>query len=93
MLDAVRHNGAFAETDWPDSVVCLLNIYETRIEFPISLGGGDINDNEVLSGATLAEINVNTDPNFNNNLNHFDIDDDFDVLDLIFSRQQQLLFR
>jgi hypothetical protein len=90
-LDAVIHDGAFAETDWPDAVFYMLNIYETRLEFP-PLGGGDIDDNEVLGGQ-LEEVNVTTDPNFNNNLDHFNVDDDFDILNLIFTRQQQLLFR
>lgn len=89
-LDAVRNDGLSAETDWPDIAFHTLNIYEDAVEFP-SFGGGDIDDDEVFPGATLEEYDVSTDPNFNNGLDHFSIDDDPDVQTLIKQRLSDLL--
>lgn len=77
MLDAVRHNGVFAETDWPDAAFWLLNIYQTNS----FLGGGDIDDSEVLPGATLEEVDKTAD-----GLEHTSIDDDLSIHSLIVSR-------
>jgi hypothetical protein len=41
-LDAIVHDSAVPETDWPDAVFHLLNIYEEIAELPVPLGGGDI---------------------------------------------------
>ena len=89
-LDAVRHDSIFAETDWPESVFYLLNIYQTRLA---QLGGGDINNNEVIAPATLEEINVTTDPGWNATLGHSLIDDNVQVLNRILTRQFNLLSR
>ncbi|MCI0563219.1 MAG: hypothetical protein MN733_32480, partial [Nitrososphaera sp.] len=75
-LDAVRHDLAFAETRWPEAVFYLLNIYQ---EVPFQLGGGDINDNEVIPPAVLEEINTTTDPGWNPNLDHSSIDDNLQI--------------
>mgnify|MGYP000431895729 CR=1 FL=1 len=89
-LDAVVHDTlGVPEVDWPESVAYLLNIYQTN-NFP---RGGDIDNTEVDPGFILDEINVTTCFDFNNNLNHFDIDDDFDVQLYIFVKQEQLLDR
>ncbi|HMO84216.1 MAG TPA: hypothetical protein PKC18_04760 [Lacipirellulaceae bacterium] len=85
-LDAVRHDSFVTEDRWPGAVYYLLNIYQAN-----EIGGGDIDDNEVLPGAIMEEVNVTTDPNFVNTLNHSQIDDDLDVWLLILLRQNQLL--
>jgi hypothetical protein len=88
-LDAVVHDSVFSETDWPDVVFYLLNIYQQNS----LLGGDDIDDNEVLAPAVLEEINTTTDPGFPANLDHQSIDDDIQVLQRIILRQNQLLLR
>ncbi len=87
MLDAVDHDGAFAENDWPDVAFYLLSIYQTNS----FLRGGDIDNFEVLPGATLEEINTTTDPGWNHTLSHSQIDDDINVGSLIIARLNQLL--
>lgn len=86
-LDAVDHDGFFAENDWPDVVFYLLSFYQTNS----FLNGGDIDDNEVLPGATLEEINTTTDPEWDNTLNHSLIDDDLDIGSRIIFRLNQIL--
>jgi len=89
-LDALVHDGGTAETDWPDAVLYLLSIYQS---LPVELGGGDIDNNEVLPGATLEEINTTTTPGWNANLNHSAIDDNLQVQMRILLRLNQLLLR
>ena len=86
-LDAVDHDGAFAENDWPDVAFYLLSIYQENS----TLRGGDIDNNEVIPGAFLEEINTTTRPGWNNNLNHTQIDDDPQVQQLIRTRLPQRL--
>lgn len=86
-LDAVDQFGINAENDWPDVTVYLLNIYQDNT----ALSGDDIDDSEVLPGAMLEEINTTTDPAWNNTLDHFSIDDDPQVQQLIRTRLQQRL--
>jgi hypothetical protein len=90
-LDAVCHDFplGFAETDWPEAVWFLLNIYEENS----ILNGGDIDDSEVWAGAILEEANTTTDPGWNASLDHFSIDDDLQVQQLITTRLGQLLLR
>lgn len=86
-LDAIVHDSpGLSETDWPDEVVWLLNIYQAN-----ELGGNDIIDGEVPFGYILEEIDVSNHPDFNNTLTHLSIDDDQDVLNLILFRHFQLL--
>jgi hypothetical protein len=89
-VDAVSHDGRFAEQRWPVAALHLLNFYEEIIEFP-NFGGGDIDDNEVIAPATLEEYNVNTDNSFPPDLNHYFIDDDALVQQLIRTRLLQFL--
>jgi hypothetical protein len=88
-LDAVQHDFPLGapETDWPDVALYLLNIYQERSV----LRGGDINDNEVWAGLLLEEVNTTTDPGWDNALDHFDIDDDPQIQQLIRTRLQQEL--
>jgi hypothetical protein len=86
-LDAVDHDGAFAENDWPDAVFYLLNIYQRNSGFM----GGDVDDEEVLPGAQMEEVNVTTDSGWNHNLIHTSLDDDPQVQQLIRTRLQQFL--
>jgi hypothetical protein len=83
-LDAVDHHGIGAENDWPDVAFHLLSFYETIEELPLPLGGGDINDDEKYAGTTLEEY-------FYNNLDHYQIDDEPLIQNLIRTRLQQLL--
>jgi hypothetical protein len=87
MLDAVVHGGFFPENDWPDVAFYLLNIYQTNS----FLRGGDIDNFEVLPGAELEEINTTTAAGWDHDLDHFSIDDDFQVADLIITRLRQIL--
>ncbi|MEX2169778.1 MAG: fibronectin type III domain-containing protein [Pirellulales bacterium] len=87
-LDAVDQGGLFAENDWPNIAIYLLNIYQ---EIPFQLGGADIDDGEVEIGAALEEINVTVEPGWNNTLDHYSIDDDPQVQQLIRMRLQQRL--
>jgi len=87
-LDAVDQFGLAAENDWPDVALYLLNIYQ---EIPFQLGGADINDNEVEAGLLLEEINTTTDPGWDDSLDHFSIDDDPQVQQLVRTRLQQIL--
>jgi hypothetical protein len=86
-LDAVDHDGFFAENDWPDVAFYLLSFYQENS----FLNGGDIDDDEVLAGATLEEININTTPGWDDTLEHSEIDDDLDVGSLIIGRLNQIL--
>jgi hypothetical protein len=86
-LDAVDQFGGAAENDWPNIALYLLNFYQQNSLFR----GGDIDDNDVLAGATLEEVNTTTDPGWNNALDHFNIDDDPQVQQLIRTRLQQRL--
>lgn len=89
-LDAVVHDGTRAETDWPGGVFSLLNIYQTLPGQTFS--GGEMDPLEPNDfGAYLDEINVTTDFNFDNSLEHFQIDDDLDVQMRIFQGQYQFL--
>jgi hypothetical protein len=88
-LDAVDHDSLFAENDWPDVAFYLLSFYETNS----SLNGGDVDDEEVLAGATLEEINTTTDSGWNHSLDHYLIDDNLQVHQRILLRLNQLLFR
>ncbi|MEX2171116.1 MAG: fibronectin type III domain-containing protein [Pirellulales bacterium] len=91
-LDAVDQFGINAENDWPNIAIYLLNIYSQINEPGLGdLGGADIDDDEVEIGATLEEINTTTDPGWNNTLDHFSIDDDPQVQELIRTRLQQRL--
>lgn len=87
MLDAVRHNGINSETDWPDVAFYLLSFYQTNS----FLRGGDIDNSEVLPGATLEEVNTTADPGWNAALDHSSIDDDLQVGNLIVNRLRQIL--
>lgn len=87
MLDAVDHDGFFAENDWPDVAFYLLSFYQTNS----FLNGGDIDDDEVLAGATLEEINTTTDAGWDHTLDHSSIDDDPQVGNLIITRLHQIL--
>ena len=71
----------------PDVAFYLLSIYQTNS----FLRGGDIDDSEVLPGATLEEINTTSDPGWTNTLSHSQIDDDVQVGSLIITRLDQLL--
>jgi len=88
MLDAVDHDGINAENDWPDVVLYLLSFYQTNS----FLNGGDIDDDEVLAGATLEEINTTTDLGWDNTLDHSSIDDDPQVGQLIVDQVSFRLF-
>ena len=91
-LDAVDQFGINAENDWPAIAIYLLNIYSQINEPGVGdLGGADINDDEVLTGAALEEINTTTNPGWNNTLDHYSIDDDLQVQQLIRTRLQQNL--
>jgi hypothetical protein len=90
-LDAVTHGGLFAQDDWPEETFYLLNIYQT---LPFQLGGAAIiNPEEMSPFSDLEEINVTTDPGWNANLDHFLIDDNPQVQQLIATRLNQLLLR
>jgi hypothetical protein len=42
------------------------------VEFPLGLGGADIDDGEpAIYGATMEEIDTTNDPGWNHNLDHF----------------------
>lgn len=86
-LDAVRFNGRFAETDWPDAVLHLLNIYSLAVE-PIDLGGDAVDPSGVIPPATLEEYDVT---NVAGGLDHFSIDDDPSVQATIRQRLIDLL--
>lgn len=85
-LDAVRHDLLFSEDRWPEAVYYLLNIYQGMEIGGTAISGAD-------PAAVVGEINVTTDPNFTNSLNHSQIDDDPDVQFRILLRQTQLLLR
>lgn len=89
-LDAVRHDFISPETRWPEVVVYLLSIYETITEIPIALGGEAIED--VLPGAILEEIDTTGTSGWDSDLDHFSIDDDFQVRNHILTRLHQRLF-
>lgn len=86
-LDAVDHDGAFAENDWPDVAFYLLNIYQDNQV----LSGDDIDNDEVFPGATLEEIEIGVTGGFPGNLDHSSIDDDPAVQTRIRTRLQQIL--
>jgi hypothetical protein len=91
-LDAVQHDfplGA-SERRWPEAVFYLLNIYQS---LPLQLGGGDIDNNDVIPGAILEEIDTTTDPGWNANLDHFLIDDDIQVRNRILQRLHERMLR
>lgn len=86
MLDAVRHDGISAETDWPDGVYHLLSFYQTNSLLqggPIT-GGGDHPE-------VLVEFNTTTHPWWDGDLNHTLIDDDLLVGNLIIGYLDGLL--
>ncbi len=91
-LDAVRHDTAFAETEWPNTVFYLMNIYQT-LPSDLGLGGGEIEFGfgDVFATSTLEEINVTSDPGWDNTLDHSEIDDNQAVLQHIIARQYNLL--
>ena len=53
-IDAVDHDGAFPENDWPDVTYYLLNFYQEYEGFR----GGPIDTNEPLPGTFMDQINV-----------------------------------
>jgi len=64
-LDAVRHGRVFAEDNWPNEVLYLLNIFQEQF---LELGGAQIDTDEMPPIATLEQINVTTDGGWNHNL-------------------------
>jgi hypothetical protein len=88
-LDAVDHDSLFAENDWPNVAFYLLSFYQTNS----TLNGGDIENEEVLPGTTLEEINTTADAGWNHNLDHYSIDDNLQVQQRMLLRLSQLHFR
>lgn len=86
-LDAVDHDGMASENDWPDVAFYLLNIYQ-EIQM---LGGGEISEFEPFPGTVLEQVNVTNDEGWDHDLNHFAIDDNLQVKQLITTRLQQYI--
>jgi hypothetical protein len=90
-LDAVNHLTPFSETDWPEGVFYLLNIYQDH--FLPNFRGAEIDEDDVLPGSVLEDINTTTEPGFPHNLNHNSIDDDPQVRQRILQRLNDLMLR
>jgi hypothetical protein len=80
-VDAIDHDGALEENDWPNEVLYLLNIYEDN---DLLLDGGPItNPEDMFPGTTLEEVDVT---GWVPTLNHSSIDDSIQVQNLIRTR-------
>jgi len=91
-LDAVQHPTKappIPETDWPEGVFYLLNIYQTNT-VP---DGAKIDPNDVPPGAMLEDIDTKTAPGYPGNLVHQLIDDNPQVQNKILSLLGQFMFR
>jgi hypothetical protein len=88
--DAVQHPlKAPAETDFPEGLFYLLNIYQT-FSFP---RGGTIEPENVPAGSQLEDVNTTTAPGFPGDVPHQLIDDAISVKNRIGLRLSQLMFR
>ena len=87
LIDAVDHDGAFAETDWPDLTFYLLNFWQENGGFM----GGEMDPSEFVPPATVEEYNTTTAPGFDNDNDHELIDDDPTLQNLIRNRINGLL--